>query len=185
MSFKILVIVCIAFICFSCKEEKKVYTPIESTSIEVNMTLNEAPEDFRVQTINGNIFDSADHKGGYLVLFIYDKSYLKSSETYDMVAELNETYSRFKGKVTFVGVIEGLIESEEELRGMLAKCDIHFNQIDNTKNWSMQKQEKLDLNIFCTPAKIIIDPEGKVIFSSCGGKTESLNNELAYLVKDL
>ncbi|WP_036150488.1 hypothetical protein [Maribacter forsetii] len=53
---------------FPVKKKKKVYTPIESTSIEVNMTLNEAPEDFRVQTINGNIFDSADHKGGYLVL---------------------------------------------------------------------------------------------------------------------
>jgi cytochrome oxidase Cu insertion factor (SCO1/SenC/PrrC family) len=100
-------------------------------------------------------------------VFIYDKSYLKKSETYDMAKELNEIYSSHKDKVQFIGIIEGYVENENELKKYLNTSKIVFEQIDNTK--SQNKPEILNYNMFCSPSKILINRKGKVIYSSCGG----------------
>jgi peroxiredoxin len=134
---------------------------------QIDLFLHAKPKYFSAKTINGAIFNSQNYKGKNLVIFIYDKSYLKKSDTYDMPEEFNSLYKEFKNNVDFIGIVEGFIENEKELKDYLNQSNILFEQIDNTKSYD--KSEKLNYNIFCSPAKILIDINGKVIHSSCGG----------------
>lgn len=84
-----------------------------------------------------------------------------------MPEEFNTLYKEFKNNADFIGIVEGFIENEKELKDFLNQSNILFEQIDNTKSYD--KSEKLNYNIFCSPAKILIDINGKVIHSSCGG----------------
>jgi peroxiredoxin len=134
---------------------------------QIDLFLHAKPKYFSAKTINGTSFNSQNYKGKNLVIFIYDKSYLKKSESYDMVEECNTLYKEFKDNAEFIGIVEGFIENEKELKDDLNQANILFDQIDNTKSYD--KSEKLNYNIFCSPAKILIDVNGKVIHSSCGG----------------
>ncbi|MEY8761945.1 peroxiredoxin family protein [Chryseobacterium tongliaoense] len=134
---------------------------------QIDLFLNATPGYFSAKTIQGKTFNSQDYKGKNLVIFIYDKSYLKKSESYDMAEEYNTLYNEFKNNAEFIGIIEGFIENEKELKDYLSHSTVLFDQIDNTKSYD--KSEKLNYNIFCSPAKILIDVNGKVIHSSCGG----------------
>jgi peroxiredoxin len=134
---------------------------------QIDLCLHAKPKYFSAKTINGTTFNSQNYKGKNLVIFIYDKSYLKKSDTYDMPEEFNALYKEFKNNADFIGIVEGFIESEKELKDFLNQSNILFEQIDNTKSYD--KSEKLNYNIFCSPAKILIDINGKVIHSSCGG----------------
>ncbi|SDQ80312.1 Alkyl hydroperoxide reductase subunit AhpC (peroxiredoxin) [Chryseobacterium soldanellicola] len=134
---------------------------------QIDLFLDAKPKYFSAKTINGTTFNSQNYKGKNLVIFIYDKSYLKKSDTYDMPEEFNSLYKEFKNNVGFIGIVEGFIENEKELKDHLNQSNILFEQIDNTKSYD--KSEKLNYNIFCSPAKILIDINGKVIHSSCGG----------------
>lgn len=134
---------------------------------QIDFFMNATPKYFSAKTVNGKLFNSQDFKNKNLVVFIYDKSYLKKSDTYDMTKELNEIYSSYKDKIKFVGIIEGYVENQNELNEYLKKSKILFEQIDNTK--SQDKSEILNYNMYCSPAKILINSSGKVIHSSCGG----------------
>lgn len=134
---------------------------------QIDLFLHAKPKYFSTKTINGTTFNSQNYKGKNLVIFIYDKSYLKKSDTYDMPEEFNTLYKEFKNNADFIGIVEGFIENEKELKDFLNQSNILFEQIDNTKSYD--KSEKLNYNIFCSPAKILIDINGKVIHSSCGG----------------
>ncbi|WP_406843689.1 peroxiredoxin family protein [Flavobacterium soyae] len=134
---------------------------------QIDFFMNGTPKYFSAKTINGKLFNSQDFKNKNLVVFIYDKSYLKKSDTYDMTKELNEIYNSYKDKIKFVGIIEGYVENQNELNEYLKKSKILFEQIDNTK--SHDKPEILNYNMYCSPAKILINSNGKVIHSSCGG----------------
>ncbi|MDQ0592778.1 peroxiredoxin [Chryseobacterium ginsenosidimutans] len=134
---------------------------------QIDLFLNAKPKYFSAKTTNGTTFNSQNYKGKNLVIFIYDKSYLKKSESYDMPEEYNTLYKEFKNNANFIGIVEGFIENEKELKDYLNQSNILFEQIDNTKSYD--KSEKLNYNIFCSPAKILIDINGKVIHSSCGG----------------
>jgi peroxiredoxin len=134
---------------------------------QIDLFLHAKPKYFSAKTINGTTFNSQNYKGKNLVIFIYDKSYLKKSDTYDMPEEFNALYKEFKNNADFIGIVEGFIENEKELKDFLNQSNILFEQIDNTKSYD--KSEKLNYNIFCSPAKILIDINGKVIHSSCGG----------------
>ncbi|TRX35864.1 AhpC/TSA family protein [Flavobacterium sp. ZT3R18] len=162
----------------SCKENlKSTKEDIPYHAIDkIDLFMGSTPKKIIAKTLDGSVFNSKEHTGKYLVIFIYDKGYLKKSESYDMVEELNTTYKDFKNKIHFIGIIKGFIESKKELNDLVSNSKIDFKQIDNTKSY--KKNEKLDYNIFCSPAKIIISPEGKVIYSACGGKTETLNYKL-------
>jgi peroxiredoxin len=134
---------------------------------QIDLFLHAKPKYFSAKTINGTPFNSQNYKGKNLVIFIYDKSYLKKNESYDMAEECNTLYKEFKDNAEFIGIVEGFIENEKELKDDLNQANILFEQIDNTKSYD--KSEKLNYNIFCSPAKILIDVNGKVIHSSCGG----------------
>lgn len=156
------------------QDDKDLKTDLQVMSEEFNknkidLTLNAIPKYFSAQTVGGKPFNSEDYKGKDLVIFIYDKSYLKKSDTYDMAAELNEIYNSHKDKVRFIGIIEGFVDNDAELQDYIKSSKLEFDQIDNTV--STDKEEKLIHNISCTPAKILIDKTGKVIASSCGGKS--------------
>ena len=133
----------------------------------IDFFLDAQPKYFSAITISGKQFNSEDFRGKNLVVFIYSKNHLKSSETYDMPKELNEIYDTYKDKVSFVGIIEGFIENNKELNDYLNSSHILFEQIDNTISY--EKTKILNYNTFCTPAKILINKDGKVIHSSCGG----------------
>jgi len=137
------------------------------TMNKLDFFLDAQPEHFLAITISGKQFNSKDFIGQNLVVFIYSKNYLKSSETYNMPKELNEIYDTYKDKVSFVGIIEGFVENDKELNDYLNNSHILFEQIDNTISY--EKTKNLTYNIFCTPAKILINKDGKVIHSSCGG----------------
>lgn len=84
-----------------------------------------------------------------------------------MTKEQNDIYNSYKNKIKFIGIIEGYVENQNELDEYLKNSGIIFEQIDNTK--SQNKPQVLDYNIFCNPAKILINSNRKVIHSSCGG----------------
>ncbi len=183
MGIKIHTLLLLTLLLFSCKEKEKdeedflKQFPIENPN-KIKLFLNEVPKKFQAKTLDGSIFDSKENDGKYWVIFIYDKDYLQKSESYDMPTELNQTYNLYKDKVAFIGIIEGLIDSEEKLQQLLKNNDIKFKQIDNTRAWNFKKEEVLNYNIYFSPAKIIINPEGKVIYNACGGHTETINYKL-------
>lgn len=171
--FPVLLIILSLLSCESKKErEEKFLKDFQEQAKEmkknqIDLFLNATPRYFSAKTIQGKAFNSKDYQGKNLVIFIYDKSYLKKSESYDMAEEYNTLYNEFKNNAEFIGIIEGFIENEKELKGYLSHSTVLFDQIDNTKSYD--KSEKLNYNIFCSPAKILIDVNGKVIHSSCGG----------------
>ena len=187
MNYKLYLISIILILFNSCNRKNKSIKEIDklNDAPKLKLFLNEQPINFNAKTIDGYHFNSLENKDKYWVIFIYDKGYLKSSNNYDMPSELNYTYERFKDNVSFIGIIEGLIDSENELYNLIAQNSIKFKQIDNTKAYSFKKEEKLNYNIYCSPAKIIINPNGKVIFSSCGGKTETINYKLDSIIHNL
>ncbi|WP_223559135.1 peroxiredoxin family protein [Chryseobacterium lathyri] len=134
---------------------------------QIDFSLNARPRYFSAKTTNGTVFNSQNYKDKNLVVFIYDKSYLKKSESYDMAEEFNTLYTKYKNDAYFIGIVEGFIEDEKELKDYLSHSQVLFEQIDNTKSYS--KSEKLNYNLFCSPAKVLIGTNGKVIHSSCGG----------------
>ena len=170
-------LVILSFCILSCSGDKKQKVKndldenqtqiINMKNQKIDFFLDAQPEHFSATTISGKQFNSKDFIGQNLVVFIYDKGYLKSDETYDMPKELNEIYDAYKDKVSFVGIIEGFVENDEELTDYLNSSHILFEQIDNTISY--EKTKNLTYNIFCTPAKILINKDGKVIHSSCGG----------------
>jgi hypothetical protein len=140
---------------------------LELKKNQIDFFKDATPKYFSAKTISGQLFNSKDYMNKYLVVFIYDKSYLKKSESYDMSKEYNDIYAAYKDKVQFIGIIEGFIEKENELNEYVTSSNILFDQIDNTN--SFKKDKILNYNIFCSPAKILINDNGKVIHSSCGG----------------
>lgn len=134
---------------------------------QINFDLNATPKYFSATTLSGKTFSSKDFEGKNLIIFIYPKSYFIKSDSYDMAAELNDIYNKYKDKANFIGIINGNVKNNQELTDALKNSRIAFDQIDNTQN--LDKPAQIYCNTFCYPAKIVINGEGKVIHSSCGG----------------
>jgi len=135
------------------KEEKKqrVFKQFEEEAKalkknQIDLFINATPKYFSAKTIDGQVFNSQDYKGKNLVIFIYDKSYLKKSESYDMAEEFNALYTKFKNEAYFIGIIEGFIENDQQLKDYISNSNVQFAQIDNTKSYD--KSEKLNYNLF-------------------------------------
>ncbi|WP_449386852.1 TlpA family protein disulfide reductase [Chryseobacterium lineare] len=154
---------------------------IAAHKADIDFNIGSSPKYFSAKTIDGSIFNSEVNKGKYWVIFVYQIDDLKNSENYDMVAELNETYQRFGNKFQMIGIAEGFSENEQETQKLFKESKLRFKQIDNTEG--VNKEIKLKENVVCTPAKILIGPDGKVILNGCGGKTKSLDDELERLIK--
>ncbi|WP_316735704.1 peroxiredoxin family protein [Pedobacter aquatilis] len=179
--FLSLIVVVIAA-CSQGQKEKTLKEELaEIRANQIDFSQNATPKEFIAKTTDGSTFNSKDFKGKYWVLFFYDSSYLIKSESYDFVAEVNNTHKLYGDKIPMVGIANGLSEDEKELKAKFANAKFGFKQIDNTKSPSKESQVKD--NVFCTPAKIIIDPKGKVIYNGCGGKTENFDLMLADLIK--
>ncbi|CAH0272741.1 peroxiredoxin family protein [Chryseobacterium sp. Bi04] len=130
------------------------------------------PKYFSAKTINGHSFNSKDYQGKNLLIFIYSKTFLKKDPqaSYNMVDDFNGIHARYKDHVGVIGIVEGLVDTDKELQQIFHDAHFPFEQIDNTQ--SPGKPEQLKYNIYCTPAKILINSNGKVIHSSCGGATD-------------
>lgn len=166
--------------CSQAKQDKK-EPETTKPKIVLNLLQGEIPKDFTVSTTNGKTFNSAENKGKYWAVFVYDKSYLTKSDSYDMVAELKETITKFGEKVPMLVIVNGFSDDEVKLKKLMADANISISQIDNTEG--PEKEKPLDDNVFCTPAKILIDPSGKVVYNGCGGKTEKFDLMLTDLIK--
>ncbi|MBK1898033.1 peroxiredoxin family protein [Chryseobacterium paridis] len=174
MKYIVILLVILSQISCESKEEKKqrIFKEFEKEAKairknQIDLFVNAKPKYFSAKTINGSVFNSQDYKGKNLVIFIYDKAYLKKSDSYNMAEEFNALYTEFKNEAHFIGIVEGFVENDKALKDYLSHSTVLFDQIDNTKSYN--KSEKLNYNIFCSPAKILIDINGKVIHSSCGG----------------
>lgn len=177
--FSLLIIM--LFGCTGKSQDEKTQEMATESKPKVDLLQGSTPINFSAKTTDGSIFNSADNKGKYWAIFVYDKSYLTKSESYDMVAELNETYKKFGNKIPMVGIANGFSDDENVIKQLFAKANFSFKQIDNTQG--PEKEQKVNENVFCTPAKILIDPTGKVVYNGCGGKTETFDYKLDSLVK--
>ncbi|RZL37689.1 MAG: AhpC/TSA family protein [Pedobacter sp.] len=166
--------------CSQAKQDKK-EPEVTKPKVKLKLLDGETPDTFEAKTTNGKTFNSAENKGKYWAVFVYDKSYLTKSDSYDMVAELKETIKKFGDKVPMLVIVNGFSDDEPKLKKMIADADISISQIDNTEG--PEKDKPLDDNVFCTPAKILIDPSGKVVYNGCGGKTNTFDLKLDSLVK--
>ncbi|GAA3984757.1 hypothetical protein GCM10022246_40580 [Pedobacter ginsengiterrae] len=168
--------------CSQAKKEKTLEEEIaEYKANQIDFSQNAKPKDFSAKATDGSTFNSKDFKGKYWAIFFYDRSYLIKSDSYDLVAELNNTHKLFGDKIPMVALINGFCDNDLELKRQIDSAQFAFTQIDNTKG--PNKESKVKDNVFCTPAKIIINPAGKVVYNGCGGNTEKFNLMLTDLIK--
>jgi cytochrome oxidase Cu insertion factor (SCO1/SenC/PrrC family) len=163
-------------------KEDKMKEFIAANKADVDFDIGSTPKNFSVKTTDGTTFNSKVNKGKYWVVFVYSHKYLTKTDDYDMVAELNETYKKFGDKLPMIGIAEGLSEDEKETKKLFEGAKLQFKQIDNTEG--IEKEEKIKDNVVCTPAKILIGPDGKVMINTCGGKNNALDVELERLIKE-
>ncbi|RZL19389.1 MAG: hypothetical protein EOO96_26085, partial [Pedobacter sp.] len=113
------------------KDEKKEIEMVKP-KITLNLLEGDKPKDFTAKTTDGSTFNSAENKGKYWAVFVYDKSYLVKSDSYDMVAELKETIKNFGDKIPMLVIVKGFSDDEPALKTMIANAKISIKQIDNT-----------------------------------------------------
>lgn len=144
----------------------------------IDFNIGTTPRFFTANTISKKVFNSKDYRGKYLLLLVYEHGYFGDNpdSNYDIESDLNSIYESYKDKVSIIGIIEGYKESKK-IDAETSEPQFQFDQIDNTQN--PEKKTQFDTNIWCTPAKILIGPDGKVIINSCGGGAhEKLVSEL-------
>lgn len=162
-------------------KDEKMKEVVTANKTAINLLLGDSPKDFSVKTADGSLFKSADNKGKYWVIFVYQNSYLKKSESYDLVAELNATHQKFGKHFPMIGIVNGFSDDAAAMTKSIIEAKFNFQQIDNTQG--PEKDQVINENVYCTPAKILINPEGKVVYNACGGKTETFEVLLDSLVK--
>lgn len=177
---KKLLLLFILFSLSACKEKKETTTAenIDKMREEwkknrLDFFVGSTPQPFSAKTMNGHQFNSKDYNGKNLLIFIYGKKSLERDHnlSYNMTDDLNRLFNEYKDQTGFIGILEGLEDDKTVYEKALKDTgNIQFEQIDNTK--SPQRQEQIKYNIFCTPARILINSNGKVIHSSCGGATD-------------
>ncbi|MDQ1143143.1 hypothetical protein [Pedobacter agri] len=80
-----------------------------------------------------------------------------------------------------IGIGNGFSDDTAAMTKSILEAKFNFKQIDNTHG--PEKDEVINENVYCTPAKILINPEGKVVYNGCGGKTETFDALLDSLVR--
>ena len=162
-------------------KEEKMKEIIAANKADVDLLMGSTPKEFSAKTVDGSLFKSSENKGKYWIIFVYQNSYLKKSESYDLVAELNATHQKYGSQFPMIGIVNGFSDDPAKMTKSITEAKFNFKQIDNTQG--PEKEEEVNENVYCTPAKILIDPAGKVIYNGCGGKTETFNVLLDSLVR--
>lgn len=162
-------------------KEEKMKEIIAANKADVDLLMGSTPKEFSAKTVDGSLFKSSENKGKYWIIFVYQNSYLKKSESYDLVAELNATHQKYGSQFPMIGIVNGFSDDPAKMTKSIAEAKFNFKQIDNTQG--PEKEEEVNENVYCTPAKILIDPAGKVVYNGCGGKTETFNVLLDSLVR--
>lgn len=181
---KIMFYPCLILTILSCNNEtkgEKIEKMRAHHKTDVDLLIGRSPKEFSAKTTDGSVFNSKENKGKFWAIFVYEGNYLTKSESYDMVAELNQTHKLFGNKISMIGLVNGFSDDESELKKLFTIAKLNFKQIDNTEGPG--KEKPINDNVFCTPAKILIDPNGKVVYNGCGGKTETFNYKLDSLIK--
>ena len=162
-------------------KEEKMKEIIAANKADVDLLLGSSPKEFSAKTVDGSLFKSGENKGKYWIIFVYQNSYLKKSESYDLVAELNATHQKYGSQFPMIGIVNGFSDDAAAMTTSITKAKFNFKQIDNTTGPG--KEQAINENVYCTPAKILIDPAGKVVYNGCGGKTETFDILLDSLSK--
>jgi peroxiredoxin len=154
---------------------------IAANKADVDLRLGSSPKKFSAKAVDGSTFNSAEHDGKYWIVFVYQNSYLKKSESYDLVAELNTLHQKYGNQFPMVGIVNGFSDDAATMTKSIVEAKFSFKQIDNTQGPG--KEEAIKENVYCTPAKILIDPKGKVVYNGCGGNTDTFDVLLDSLFK--
>lgn len=156
----------ISFFCLiSCfkKGNDKEQNIIKSTAY-INFDKGVIPKFFTANTINKGLFNSKDLKGKNVVLVIN-----KVDFEGEMSEDFNALVKKYKDKnVDFILIIDGDLESKNKIENITSLYDSSTIFIDNRKV-EFSNNPQVNHIIYCWPAKILMDKEGKVIYSSCGG----------------
>lgn len=161
------------------KEKREAF--FAANKADIDFFKDASPKNFSAKTVNGGLFNSKENNGKYWVIFFYSQNYLTRSESYDLVKELNETHKKYGSRFPMIGVVTGYSESEDGMKKRIDSANFTFRQIDNCAGPDQDK--KFKENVFCEPAKILIDPKGKVIYNGCGGNTKTLDKLLDSLIR--
>ena len=155
----------ISFFCLiSClkKGNDKEQNIIKSIA-DINFDKGVTPK-FTAHTINKGLFNSKDLKGKNVVLVVN-----RVDQEGHMAEDFNALVKKFKDKnVDFILIIDGDLESENKIENIINLYDSTTIFIDNRKV-EFSNNPQVNYTIYCWPAKILMDKEGKVIYSSCGG----------------
>ena len=162
-------------------KEEKMKEIIAANKADVDLLMGSTPKEFSAKTVDGSLFKSSENKGKYWIIFVYQNSYLKKSESYDLVAELNATYQKYGSQFPMIGIVNGFSDDPAKMTKSITEAKFIFTQIDNTQG--PEKEEEVNENVYCTPAKILINPAGKVVYNGCGGKTKTFDVLLDSLVR--
>lgn len=180
MKFLIPILMLALLACNGKSDEQKKEIPALAKKPEIDFDMGSSPEAFSAKTTDGSTFNSQDYIGKYWVVFVYGKNYLTKSDSYDMVAELNETHKKFGDKIPMIGIFSGISGDDIATKKLLENAKFTFKQIDNSQN--IDREKVINESTWCTPAKIIINPKGKVIYNGCGGGGETLEYKLDSLI---
>ncbi|WP_316848816.1 peroxiredoxin family protein [Pedobacter agri] len=162
-------------------KDEKIKEVVAANKTAIDLLLGSSPKEFSVKTVDGSLFESAENKGKCWVVFVYQNSYLNKSESYDLVSELNATHQKYGKHFPMIGIVNGFSDDAAAMTKSILEAKFNFKQIDNTQG--PEKDEVINENVYCTPAKILINPEGKVVYNGCGGKTETFDALLDSLVR--
>jgi len=154
---------------------------IAENKADIDLSIGRKPKDFSAKTIDGKTFNSTENKGKLWLIFVYDRDYLTKTETYDLVADVKQAHIKYGDKIAMLGIVSGFSDDEPSLRKLLTAANIPFRQIDNTEGPG--KEVQLKDNVICTPARILIGTDGKVIYNKCGGNLDMLEYKLDSLIK--
>lgn len=163
---KVLGLVTVGILLFSCSAEKQKANNRKQQSAKIDFNAGNSPAEFSVKTTEGKIFASKAYRGKYLVVLFYNKSFFKQQRNNGFTVSLNKMAKKLKGKVGFVGIMNGFVENEKEGGEIFRNNVFSFPQVNNTLSYDQDAQ--LNDNVFCTPAAIVIDPKGEVVYHQCG-----------------
>lgn len=149
---------------------------------DIDLLQGSSPKAFAVEAMDGKLYQSAENKGKFWVIYIYDNADLAAKKSGSTVKDIKELHEQFGNKVPMLGIVNGFNDDDQLLKDLFATAHLPFPHIDNTEG--PHKIAPIKDNVFCTPASILINPEGKVIYNGCGSGLGTLSAKLGQLMKD-
>lgn len=162
--------------------EAKVKEGLAQNQSDIDLLQGSTPKSFSVKAMDGKVYQSAENKGKFWVIYIYNNADLAAKNSGSTVKEIKQLHEQFGDKIPMLGIVNGFNDDNQALKNLFAAAHLPFEHIDNTEG--PNKTAPIKDNVFCTPASILINPEGKVVYNGCGSGFGTLSAELNQLVND-